>query len=149
MLYVSIPISPSTKDPDISKKQLELNLDRGVRISNFLIDYKIPHYNPIFSILMHEKKPRSHEEYLEYDYKILDFCTGLLVTGFSKGVLKEILYCIQNNKPVYYGIPYNNKLIVFDIKGYPYTVKDKNEAIEHYHKLRDFYENKEMFGVFY
>lgn len=145
MLYVSIPISPTSKNPNIAKNQLKLNLNRGVRISNFLMDYQIPHYNPVFSILMHVEKPRSHEEYLKYDFKILDFCHGLLVTGFSKGVLAEISYAIQNNIPIYYGIPDGDKLIVFDMKGYPITVNTKNDAINYYHEARNIYENDEIF----
>lgn len=88
-----------------TKGDVAVNVRNAILAANELRDLGFFPFIPHLSHYWHTLCPRPYEDWLAMDMEWLAACDALLrLPGESSGADKEVEWCIQNERPVFYSI---------------------------------------------
>lgn len=108
LIYLSGPMTP------YEKFTLEHNIQDALRYYYFLLNKGYPTFCPhLCAIDPVTEKVLSYEQWMEYDFRILDFCTHIFMMPTwekSLGAKRELEYAQLRGIPILYSIDELDKI---------------------------------------
>ena len=80
-----------------------INVKKQMDVADKLLKMDFIPFVPLLSHFLHMNKPRSYDQWLDYDLEWLHSCDCLLrLDGESAGADREVQFAIDNKIPVFY-----------------------------------------------